>query len=92
MLNYFRETQEARFATSARRIYGYVSAGFVVAVVALVFAGLAPIWISWATLLFLAFWTLSWPESGSEKMHSKLTEAASRLTSRRAERYGQWAA
>ena len=50
MLNYFRETQEARFATSARRIYGFVSAGFVVAVavMALVFAGLAPIWIFWA--------------------------------------------
>ncbi len=50
MLNYFRETQEARFATSARRIYGFVSSGFVVAVVALVIAGLAPVWISWATL------------------------------------------
>lgn len=37
MLNYFRETQEARFATSARRIYGYVSAGIVMAVMALVF-------------------------------------------------------
>lgn len=49
MLNYFRETREARFATSARRTYGFVSAGIVVAVMALVFAGLAPIWISWAT-------------------------------------------
>lgn len=49
MLNYFRETQEARFATSARRIYGFVSAGFVVAVMALVIAGLAPVWISWVT-------------------------------------------
>ncbi|MET3922922.1 hypothetical protein [Arthrobacter sp. UYEF20] len=64
MLNYFRETQEARFATSARRIYGYVSAGFVVAVVALVFAGLAPIWISWATFavscVLDAFLTRTW--------------------------------
>ncbi|MET3922322.1 hypothetical protein [Arthrobacter sp. UYEF20] len=51
MLNYFRETQEARFATPARRMYGYVSAGIVVAVMALVFAGLAPIWISWATFV-----------------------------------------
>jgi hypothetical protein len=49
MLNYFRETQEARFATPARRMYGYLSAGIVVAVMALVFAGLAPLWISWAT-------------------------------------------
>ena len=49
MLNYFRETQEARFATSARRIYGLVSAGFVVAIVALVIVGIAPVWISWAT-------------------------------------------
>jgi hypothetical protein len=49
MLNYFREAQEARFATPARRMYGYVSAGIVVAVMAMVFAGLAPIWISWTT-------------------------------------------
>ena len=51
MLNHFRETQEARFATSARRIYGFVSGGFVVAVMAFVVAGLAPIWISWATVV-----------------------------------------
>jgi hypothetical protein len=49
MLNYFHETQEARFATSGRRIYGFISAAFVVVVVALVFAGLVPLWISWAT-------------------------------------------
>ena len=49
MLNYFREAQEARLATPARRMYGYVSAGIVVAVMALVIAGLAPLWISWAT-------------------------------------------
>jgi hypothetical protein len=64
MLNYFRETQEARFASSARRIYGYVSAGFVVAAVALVFAGLAPEWISWATFavscVLDAFLTRKW--------------------------------
>jgi len=50
MLNYFRETQEARFATRARRIYGYVSVGFVVAVGVLVIAGLAPVWTSWTIL------------------------------------------
>ncbi|MFE4226921.1 hypothetical protein ACFRJ8_03415 [Arthrobacter sp. NPDC056886] len=64
MLNYFRETQEARFATSARRIYGFVSAGFVVAVMALVFADLAPMWISWATFaascVLDAFLTRKW--------------------------------
>jgi membrane protein implicated in regulation of membrane protease activity len=64
MLNYFRETQEARFATSARRIYGFVSGGFVVAVMALVFAGLAPVWISWATFAVScaldAFLTKKW--------------------------------
>jgi membrane protein implicated in regulation of membrane protease activity len=64
MLNYFRETQEARFATSARRIYGYVSAGIVMAVMALVFSGLAPIWISWATFAVScaldAFLTRKW--------------------------------
>jgi hypothetical protein len=48
MLNYFREAQEARFATTARRTYGYVSAGIVVAVMALVFAGLAPLgYVPW---------------------------------------------
>lgn len=35
VLNYYRETQEARFATPARRMYGYVSAGVVVAAMAL---------------------------------------------------------
>lgn len=50
MLNYFRETQEARFATSARRIYGYVSAGLVVTAAACVFAAIAPEWISWTVL------------------------------------------
>ncbi len=48
MLNYFREIQEARFAAPARRMYGYVSAGIVVAVMALTFAGHAPTWIVWA--------------------------------------------
>ena len=64
MLNYFRETQEARFATAARRIYGYVSAGFVVAVISLVLVGLIPIWISWATVavsyVLDAFLTRTW--------------------------------
>ncbi|SDL68388.1 hypothetical protein SAMN04487913_112137 [Arthrobacter sp. ok362] len=64
MLNYFRETQEARFATSARRIYGFISAGFVAAVMALVFTGLAPIWIAWATFtvscVLDAFLTRKW--------------------------------
>lgn len=64
MLNYFRETQEARFGTSARRIYGFVSAGLVVAVMALVFAGLALIWIFWATFaascILDAFVTSKW--------------------------------
>ncbi|MEC5193241.1 MULTISPECIES: hypothetical protein [unclassified Arthrobacter] len=49
MLNYFREMQEARFATRGRRTYGYVSAGIVIAVMGLVFAGPAPLWIFWAT-------------------------------------------
>ena len=49
MLNVFREMQEARFASSARRTYGYASGGFVLATGAFVIAGLAPIRISWAT-------------------------------------------
>lgn len=64
MLNYFHEMQEARFATSARRIYGIASAGFVVAVMALVFSGLAPLWIFWSTFAIScvvdAFLTRQW--------------------------------
>lgn len=51
MLNYFREAQEARIATPGRRIYNYASGALVLAVMALVFANLAPIWVSWATLV-----------------------------------------
>ena len=51
MLNYFRERQDALDATSRRRIYNYASGALVLAVMALVFAGLAPLWASWATLL-----------------------------------------
>ena len=51
MLNYFRERQDALEATSRRRIYNYASGALVLAVMALVSAGLAPLWVSWATLL-----------------------------------------
>jgi hypothetical protein len=51
MLNYIRERQEALGATPGRRIYNYASGALVLAVMALVIAGLAPIWISWATLV-----------------------------------------
>lgn len=51
MLNYFRERQEALDATSGRRIYNYASGAVVLAVMALVFAGIAPVWASWATLI-----------------------------------------
>ncbi|UEL29448.1 hypothetical protein [Pseudarthrobacter sp. L1SW] len=47
MLNYFRETQEARIATPGRRFYNYVSAAVILIVMALVFAGLVPLWIFW---------------------------------------------
>ena len=47
MLNYFRETQDARIATPGRRIYNYASAGVILVVMALVFAGLVPLWIFW---------------------------------------------
>lgn len=49
MLHYFRERQEALNATPGRRIYNFVSAAVVLAVMALVFAGVAPVWVSWAT-------------------------------------------
>lgn len=51
MLNYFRERQEALDATPGRRIYNYASGALVIAVMALVIAGLAPIEVSWATLV-----------------------------------------
>ena len=47
MLNYFRETQEARIATPGRRFYNYVSAAVILIVMALVFTGLVPLWIFW---------------------------------------------
>ncbi|SDK48297.1 hypothetical protein [Arthrobacter sp. ok362] len=69
MLNYFREMQEARFATSERRIYGYGSAGIVIAVMALVFAVLAPKWIFWTTFAVFcvldAFLTRTWISEGA---------------------------
>lgn len=49
MLNYFSERQEALNATPGRRIYNVVSAAVILAVMAAVFAGLAPLWIFWAT-------------------------------------------
>lgn len=51
MLTYFRERQEALDATPGRRIYNYASGALVLAAMALVIAGLAPIWVSWATLV-----------------------------------------
>ena len=64
MLNSFRETQEARLATPGRRIYTYASAGAIVVVMALVFAGLVPLWIFWiafpASLVLDALLTRTW--------------------------------
>ncbi|WP_205651395.1 hypothetical protein [Arthrobacter pascens] len=64
MLNYFRETQEARIATPGRRIYNYASGAVVLAIMAFVIAGLAPAWISWTAFavscLLDAFLTRKW--------------------------------
>ena len=64
MLNYFREMQEARSATSGLRTYGFVSAAVVVVVMALVFAGPAPLWVFWSTFaascVLDAFLTRKW--------------------------------
>lgn len=64
MLNYFRERQEALNATPGRRIYNYASGAVVLVVMALVFAGLASIWIAWATfagsLVLDAFLARKW--------------------------------
>lgn len=51
MLNYIRERQEALGATSGRRIYNYASGAVILAVMALVFAGLAPTWIAWSAFV-----------------------------------------
>ncbi len=73
MLNYFRETQEARFATSARRMYGYVSAGSVVAAGVWVFASLAPESIFWtilaASFVLDAFLIRKWIRADALKAH-----------------------
>ena len=64
MLNYFRETQEARIATPGRRIYNYASGAVILAIMAIVIAGLAPVWISWTAFavscLLDAFLTRKW--------------------------------
>lgn len=64
MLNYFRETQEARIATPGRRIYNYASAAVILLVTALVFAGLVPLWIFWiafpVSLVLDALLTRKW--------------------------------
>jgi hypothetical protein len=44
VLDYFRE---ARMATPGRRIYNCASAAIILVVMALVFAGLVPLWIFW---------------------------------------------
>ncbi len=90
MLNYFRETQEARFATRARRIYGYVSVGFVVAVGVVVIAGLAPVWTSWTILgvscVLDAFLTRKWIREDALRAYRS---DRARLTSPRAVGNGQ---
>ena len=64
MLNYFRETQEARIATPGRRIYNYASGAVILLVMALVFANLAPLWIFWiafpVSLIMDIFLTRKW--------------------------------
>lgn len=47
VLDYLREAQEARMATPVRRIYDFASAAIILVVMALVFAGLVPLWIFW---------------------------------------------
>ena len=64
MLNYFRESQEARIATPGRRIYNYTSGAVILAVMVFVFAGLAPAWFFWTAFavscLLDAFLTRKW--------------------------------
>jgi membrane protein implicated in regulation of membrane protease activity len=64
MLNYIRERQEALGATPGRRIYNYASGAVILAVMALVFAGLARTWIFWmafvVSVVLDAFLTRKW--------------------------------
>lgn len=64
MLNYFREIQKARIATRGRRMYNYASAGVILVVMALAFAGLVPLWIFWIafpmSLVLDALLTRTW--------------------------------
>ena len=64
MLNYFRESQEARMATRGRRIYNYGSGAVILAIMAIVIAGLAPVWISWTafavSFMLDVFLTRAW--------------------------------
>lgn len=73
MLNYFRETQEARAATPGRRVYNYASAGLILVVMALVFAGLVPLWIFWiafpVSLVLDALLTRRWIREDALRDH-----------------------
>jgi hypothetical protein len=64
VLNYFRERQEALGATPGRRIYNYASGVVILAVMALVFSGLAPLWTFWIvfpmSLVLDFFLTRNW--------------------------------
>lgn len=64
MLTYIRERQEALGATPGRRIYNYVSGAVILGVMALVFAGLGPLWIFWiafpVSLVLDVFLTRKW--------------------------------
>jgi membrane protein implicated in regulation of membrane protease activity len=64
MLNYIRERQEALGATPGRRIYNYASGAVILAVMALVFANLAPLWIFWiafpVSIVLDVFLTRKW--------------------------------
>jgi membrane protein implicated in regulation of membrane protease activity len=73
MLNYFRETQEARIATPGRRIYNYASGGVILVVTAFVFGGLVPLWIFWiafpVSLVLDALLTRKWVREDALRDH-----------------------
>lgn len=74
MLNYFRETQGVRIATPGRRIYDDASVGVTPVVMALVLAGLVPLWIFWIVFPVCLVLDTLLTKSGSEKMRSEITE------------------
>lgn len=73
MLIYFRERQDALGATPGRRIYNYASGAVILVFMAVVIAGLAPLWIFWiafpVSLVLDVFLTRRWIREDALRAH-----------------------